>query len=218
MPELPKVETIVRGLKKVILSNRIIKINKSQYNLRIPYTPNFEKELLNSEIFNVYRLAKYIVIDTDLDKSTVIHLGMSGRLLFHDTNYIEKQKHDHVVINLSNNKTIIYNDPRRFGLIQLIETSKIFNNKLFKNLGIEPFSKDFNCDYFVSKMNNKSLAIKQFLMNAQNIVGIGNIYANEILHLAKISPFKAVNTLNKKDTENLIIRHKKYFEYSYCCG
>ena len=181
MPELPEVETIVRGLKKVILHNKINRVVTSRYNLRLPYPKSFEKELIGSEIIKVYRLAKYIIIDTDLDKSIVIHLGMSGRLLFHDTDYIEKQKHDHVVIYLSNNKTIIYNDPRRFGLIQLIETSKILKNKLFQNLGIEPFSKDFNYDYFVSKINNKSLAIKQFLMNSQNIVGIGNIYANEIL-------------------------------------
>lgn len=204
MPELPEVETVVRGLKKVLLSNKIIKVNKSQYSLRTPYTENFEQELVNSKILNVYRLAKYIIINTDFGKSIVIHLGMSGRLLFQNSIYARHQKHDHVVFHLSDNKSMIYNDPRRFGLVQFIKTLDIFQNKLFQNLGIEPLSNDLDYNYFILKIKNKNLPIKQFLMNAKNIVGIGNIYANEILHLAKISPFKSVKHLNKHEIEILI--------------
>ncbi len=204
MPELPEVETIVRGLKKVLIYSKIIHIYKSKYNLRISYTKNFETELLDSKIINVYRLAKYIIIETDFGKSIIIHLGMSGRLLFQNSIYKKHQKHDHVVFHLSDNKSIIYNDPRRFGLVQFIKNSDIFQNKLFKDLGIEPFSKDLNYDYFISKIKNKNSSIKQFLMNNQNIVGIGNIYANEILHLAKISPFKSVKYLNTHNIKILI--------------
>ena len=204
MPELPEVETVVRGLKKVLIHSKIIHIYKSKYNLRTSYTKNFEKELLDSKIINVYRLAKYIIIETDFGKSIIIHLGMSGRLLFQNSIYTRYQKHDHVVFHLSDNKSIIYNDPRRFGLVQFIKNSDIFQNKLFKDLGIEPFSKDLNYDYFISKIKNKNSSIKQFLMNNQNIVGIGNIYANEILHLARISPFKSVKHLNINEIKKLI--------------
>ena len=109
MPELPEVETVVCGLKKILPGKKIIKILGSHHNLRIPYPKNFSEELTGANILEVTRLAKYIIIHTDLQKSIIIHLGMSGRLLLQNITNLSPQKHDHVIFHLSDNKSLIYN-------------------------------------------------------------------------------------------------------------
>ena len=218
MPELPEVETVVQGLKKILPSNKIIKIFKSNYNLRIPYPENFPAELTDASILKVIRVAKYIIINTDLEKSIVIHLGMSGRLLSQSTTNLTPQKHDHVIFYLSNNMCITYNDPRRFGLVTIIKTIDINKHNLFKNLGAEPLSEQFNTQYLKAKIQNKNTSAKDFLMNSQNVVGIGNIYANEILYLAKLSPFKKVNTLTLNEVELIIKCTKKVLNNAISAG
>jgi formamidopyrimidine-DNA glycosylase len=209
MPELPEVETIVCGLKKILPDKKIIKIFRSHHNLRIPYPKNFSEELISANILEVTRLAKYIVIHTDLQKSIIIHLGMSGRLLSQDSTNLSTQKHDHVIFHLSDNKSLTYNDPRRFGLVTMIKTTDIEKYNLFINLGADPLSDQFNAQYLKAKICNKNTSLKDFLMNSKNVVGIGNIYANEILYSAKLSPFKTVKTLTLKEIELIVICTKK---------
>ncbi|WHA04856.1 bifunctional DNA-formamidopyrimidine glycosylase/DNA-(apurinic or apyrimidinic site) lyase [Candidatus Bandiella numerosa] len=209
MPELPEVETVVCGLKKILPGKKIIKILRSHHNLRIPYPKNFSEELTGANILEVTRLAKYIIIHTDLQKSIIIHLGMSGRLLLQNITNLSPQKHDHVIFHLSDNKSLIYNDPRRFGLVTMIKTTDIEKYNLFKNLGIDPLSDQFNTQYLKAKIHNKNTLLKDFLMNSRNVVGIGNIYANEILYSAKLYPLKPVKTLTLKEIELIVICTKK---------
>lgn len=168
MPELPEVETIVRGLKNTIIPCKIKDIIKSDYTLRINYPSDFVKSLLGVEITGVNRISKYIVFATNTHNNIVIHLGMSGRLLLTDSSpTMQQNKHDHVVFILSNGKSLTYNDPRRFGLITLIQSDKINMHPLFKDLGVDPFSKEFTPKYLKSKAENKNTAAKSFLMNAK---------------------------------------------------
>jgi formamidopyrimidine-DNA glycosylase len=204
MPELPEVETIVRGLAKAIIPCHIINIIKSNNKLRIQYPDDFTKNLLGAKIINARRIAKYIVLDTDRKNSIVIHLGMSGRLLIVDSVNIQRGKHDHCVFELSNEKGLIYNDPRRFGLITLIRTQDINKHPLFKDMGIDPFAKEFDQNYLSSKVRDKKSAIKTVLMNSKFVTGIGNIYANEALFLAKISPFREAGSLNIDEVKKLV--------------
>jgi len=218
MPELPEVETVVQGLKKILPHNKIIKVVRSNYNLRIPYPENFPEELTGAYILEVIRVAKYIIINTDLEKSIVIHLGMSGRLLSQNITNLNPQKHDHVIFHLSNNICITYNDPRRFGLVTTIKTTDINKHNLFKNLGAEPLSEQFNIQYLTAKIQNKNTSAKDFLMNSQNVVGIGNIYANEILYLAKLSPFKIVRNFTLNEVELIITCTKQILNNAINAG
>ena len=141
MPELPEVETTVRGLK-FIIGHSIKLIILHRNNLRYPIPKKIIKLTKNSKILSIIRRAKYIIIILNNSFSLVIHLGMSGRLKYYKSNDIfSKNIHDHVEILLSNNSKIIFNDPRRFGVFDIIESDKISISKYFKNLGLDPLDK-----------------------------------------------------------------------------
>lgn len=202
MPELPEVETICRALSKQIVNHKIIKVNRlTNLKLRKAISPNLE-EIENHFILKVSRRSKYILIHLDNDKIMIIHLGMSGKILIKDNQYLI-QKHDHIELTLDNNSKIIYNDPRRFGLICLSDTKNVDAIELFKNLGIEPLEDHFTNDYFSSILRNKKQAIKLAIMNPKIIVGVGNIYACESLFFSKIYPERLANSLIRNEIVTL---------------
>ena len=186
MPELPEVETTIRGLRD-IKHLKILKvfIHTKQLRFKIPY--GIKKKILNSKIFNIKRIAKYIIFDLDNNFSLVIHLGMSGRLKLFGNNF-NTEKQDHFKLNLSNEKFIIYNDPRKFGFIDIVESPNLKNKKYILSLGVDALSKRLSHQYLFNKISKSDVPIKQILLNQSIICGIGNIYASEILFDAKISP------------------------------
>jgi formamidopyrimidine-DNA glycosylase len=197
MPELPEVETICQALACNILNHKILKVNRiTNHNLREAIPQNlFQVEQL--KIKSVTRRSKYILITLDNGFVIVIHLGMSGKILMKDRDY-QYKKHDHIEFVLDNLR-LVYNDPRRFGVISLIEDKELQEHRLFKNLGIEPFSPEFTDAHFVNLLKNKKQAIKQAIMDASLLVGVGNIYACESLFLSKISPLKPACELSAKE-------------------
>ena len=186
MPELPEVETTVKGLD-VILKNKIAKVKIHTKKLRFKIPSNVNKILINSKISNIRRIAKYIILDLNNKYSLVIHLGMSGRLKISSSNYI-KDNHDHFILFFYSGKILIYNDPRKFGFIDIVETIDLRKHKYIINLGIDALSNKLQPDLFYSKILKSEVPIKQILLNQKIISGIGNIYASEILFDAKISP------------------------------
>jgi len=186
MPELPEVETTVKGLK-VILNQKIsnTKIHTAKLRFKIPN--NIINILRNSKISNIRRIAKFIIIDLDTNYSLVIHLGMSGRLKTVDTNY-KRIKHDHFVIYFLIKKMLIYHDPRKFGFIDIVKTKDLQKQKYIFSLGIDALSPDLTAQIIFQKISKSEVPIKQILLNQKLIAGIGNIYASEILFDAKISP------------------------------
>jgi len=192
MPELPEVETVVRGLRNSIINQTIEAVDISDKQLRLPYHLEMVPILRGKKITDITRYAKYIIIHTNSIYKLVMHLGMSGRLTI--SGLANKEKHDHVVFKLSNTQ-LIFNDARRFGLVALVEN--LDNSKLFSHLGIDPFASEFTweCLYNLTK-RSKSL-IKSLLMNAKCIVGIGNIYATESLFSAKILPNRVASSLSE---------------------
>ena len=186
MPELPEVETTMQGLQtinKVKIINVQIHTKKLRFNI-----PNYTKRLLlNSKISNIRRIAKYIIIDLNNNFTLIIHLGMSGRLKINELNF-KKIKHDHFILYLSNNRVLIYNDPRKFGFIDIVNTNRLKEKKYISNLGVDALSEDLNSKALFRKICNSEVPIKQILLNQKIIAGIGNIYACEILFDAKISP------------------------------
>lgn len=200
MPELPEVETIVRGLEQNIINETIISAKFSNKQLRAPY-PSLDL-IINTKIQKVFRRAKYILLQLNNNHHLIVHLGMSGRLLV-GTNLMKK-KHDHAILTLGSSKQLVLNDPRRFGLVTVIHKDNLNTAKLFKDLGIEPLSKDFTAQSFYKITKRSRAPIKSILMNANHVVGVGNIYASESLFRAKIHPLRPSNSIKLSELEELI--------------
>lgn len=209
MPELPEVETICIGLSNNILNKTISKVDLlTGLSLRKPIPENLHQKLVNLKIVNILRRSKYIQIFLEKEIVLLIHLGMSGKLLLKDSNYT-LQKHDHLQLILSDQQYLIYNDPRRFGLIELINANALTTHPLLASLGIEPLSKEFSQNKLQEVLAGKKSSIKQTLMNNKFIVGIGNIYASESLYKTAVSPLRASESLNLNEI-NLL--HKNIVE------
>jgi formamidopyrimidine-DNA glycosylase len=220
MPELPEVETIKRGLSK-IEGEKIMQIFRSNKKLR--FDSSLDLSLIEGEKINkIERRARYLIIEIGKNYALIIHLGMSGRLILHADfegldNY-KIQKHDHFICELKNHSLLVFNDPRRFGMVDLVLKKDISEHKMLKKLGPEPFSDEFNPQYLSEKLKNKSTNIKTTMMDNEIVVGVGNIYINESLFAAKISPLRKANSLSKKEIEILTNTIKSTLEVAINSG
>ena len=206
MPELPEVETTVRGIKS-IESSVIEKIEVFNPNLRWPVSNELPNFLSGKKILSVYRRAKYIIIKCS-NAYLVIHLGMTGKLVFAKPSDTLK-KHDHIQITFVNNEQVIrYNDPRRFGSAHLVK-DKLEDFQLLSNLGLEPLAVEFDGNYLFTKARKRNVPIKTFIMNHHIVVGVGNIYASEALFLSGIRPLVPACKVTRKKMEILVknIKH-----------
>ena len=205
MPELPEVETIKQGLKKIV-GQKITKVFRSDKKLRITESLDLQG-LVGKTILKILRRARYLIIHLSYEKSLIIHLGMSGK--FTNRTSFEQLKHDHFACKLSDGSWLIFNDPRRFGFVEFLETKNLNRSKIFANLGPEPLSKEFNSDYLAEKLHHKKMNIKTSLMDNKIVVGVGNIYVNESLFDAGISPLRNCCTLSGLEITRLTQSIKK---------
>ncbi|MFV9875018.1 MAG: bifunctional DNA-formamidopyrimidine glycosylase/DNA-(apurinic or apyrimidinic site) lyase [Rickettsiales endosymbiont of Dermacentor nuttalli] len=204
MPELPEVETIVRELKQEILEHTISNVTVNHIKLRQSIPINLATLTINTKILNITRKAKYILWQLSNNYTLIFHLGMTGKLLISGDSYLVN-KHDHVLFQISNQKNIIFNDVRRFGLVTIEKSNALKLLSIFNKPIMEPLSNEFNLEYLTNKLKNKQTPIKTALMDNNIVVGIGNIYSNESLFRAKISPKRASNTLNSQELSTLIM-------------
>ena len=203
MPELPEVETTIEGLKPLVGSFIInIKIHTPKLRFLIP--KNITNIKRNVKIEQFKRRGKYILVFLSNGFLIVIHLGMSGRLRLFNKNLYVEMKHDHFILKTSKEHLLVFNDARRFGFIDYDKSSKIFERRYFLNLGMEALDCRLNGKYLLSKISNKTVPIKQILLDQRIIAGIGNIYASEILFNAQISPFELGRDLNLDSCSRLI--------------
>jgi formamidopyrimidine-DNA glycosylase len=205
MPELPEVETTRRGILPVLKNQRITEVIVRDARLRWPVPPEFVQRLTGQCIVDVQRRAKYLLIE--LEKGTVIwHLGMSGslRVLACGT---QPQLHDHIDVELASGRLLRFNDPRRFGCALWTDEDPN-QHELIAHLGPEPLSGAFDVDYLASKAKGRSVAIKQFIMNAEIVVGVGNIYASEALFRAGIRPRRAAGRIKRDELQRLVVAIK----------
>ena len=229
MPELPEIEIVKRSLFKMINKAKIIdvKINNKNLRYKIPYL--FSKNLEGQRILKISRRSKYLIFHLN-KKLLLAHLGMSGKFLlmrsrdhrvfktsfYYDLNVIKK--HNHIYFKLSNGFFLIYNDVRRFGFFKIYNTNQLNNIIFLKKLGLEPFQKIFNIEYFQRFTKNRKKNIKNLLMDQTFVSGLGNIYVNEALFMSKIKPLRKCNKLNKNEIKNLIINIKKILKFSISKG
>ncbi|CAH0541798.1 bifunctional DNA-formamidopyrimidine glycosylase/DNA-(apurinic or apyrimidinic site) lyase [Vibrio marisflavi] len=204
MPELPEVEVSRMGITPHLVGHVITKLTFRTSKLRWDI-PNELKLLQGQTITGVYRRAKYLLIETDVG-SAMVHLGMSGSLRVLDSTH-PPAKHDHVDMQLDSGKVLRYNDPRRFGAWLWCEQGT--EHELLVNIGPEPLTDAFNVQYMHDKANGKRVAIKQFIMDNKIVVGVGNIYANESLFTAGISPLRAAGKLSESEWEKLVSEIKQ---------
>jgi formamidopyrimidine-DNA glycosylase len=213
MPELPEVETSVQAIQEFANQN-IESIEIYNPNLRWKVDCNTFKNLSGLKVSKIDRRAKYILFHLN-QSQILIHLGMTGtlRIAKKESNFYKK--HDHVEFIFQKGK-LIFNDPRRFGSIHFItEPSKHF---LLEKLGPEPLSEEFNGEYLFQKIKKSLSPIKNSLMNQHNVVGIGNIYANEILFDAKIRPTRKSKTITKKEYNKIAASTKKILKVAIKAG
>ena len=204
MPELPEVETSRRGLIPILEGNTITKVIKRRDKIRIPIPEDFEKRITGQRVRTIKRRAKYIQIFLADGDVIICHLGMSGKFVIKQKDDKNFAKHDHVIFETDKNDLVIYNDPRRFGVMTICAESELENHKLFKDMAVEPLGNEFNGEYLHSQIKNRKSAIKTTLLDQRVVVGLGNIYVCEALNMAKISPVKKANTLTEIEIERLV--------------
>lgn len=213
MPELPEVETVKEMLKKKVINKRITDINIYYKNIiEYPTVLEFENQIKNQEIVDVKRRGKWLLFELT-DYYLLSHLRMEGKYVFRNISD-EIEKHEHISIILNEDLELRYKDTRKFGRMHLIKKDEIYTRKPLNELGLEPWDHNLTIDYLKEKMQKKSLPIKTVLLDQSIIVGIGNIYDNEILFLSKINPLKKCNELTDTDYENIIINTKEVLEHA----
>ncbi|MDX2083203.1 MAG: bifunctional DNA-formamidopyrimidine glycosylase/DNA-(apurinic or apyrimidinic site) lyase [Rickettsiales bacterium] len=205
MPELPEVETVRRGLENLV-DKKVKQIFRSDKKMRINSTLDL-KILQDAKILEINRRARYLIINFDNKKSLIVHLGMSGKITL--SKHFKQLKHDHFACEFSDNWWLIFNDARRFGFVDLIETKNLSKHKMLAKLGCEPLSKEFNFSYLKQKLKAKKMNIKTAMMDNEIVVGVGNIYINESLFDSAISPLRGANSLNDDEIKKLILSIKK---------
>lgn len=211
MPELPEVETVVRGLRAKVVGRIIKKVNIYYENIiEYPDVCSFQKKIKNQKINEINRYGKWIIFVLD-DYYLLSHLRMEGKY-FLKSKGATLEKHEHVSFVLDNDRELRYMDVRKFGKMQLIEKENINKIGPFLEMGLEPWDKKLNGVYLKEKFLRKKLPIKSCLLDQRIIVGIGNIYADEILFLSKINPLKEANSLSLKELERIIDNTKLVLE------
>ena len=211
MPELPEVETVRRGLLPVMEGTKITRADVNRPDLRWPFPPRMAERLSGVTVNALRRRSKYILADLSSGETLIIHLGMSGRILisgdplgqFHHL-HPAPEKHDHVVFHLENGGRITFNDPRRFGAMDLIETSRTETHKLLASLGPEPLGNAFNEAYLVKALKPRRTPIKSALLDQRIVAGLGNIYVCEVLYRAGISPLRKAAQISEKRLASLV--------------
>ena len=195
MPELPEVETVRRGLTPAMEGVVIEHADVNRPDLRWPFPERLAERLTGQAVQRLRRRSKYILADLSSGETLLIHLGMSGRMtvsgdplgqFVHD--HPMPEKHDHVVFHMANGARVTFNDPRRFGAMDLLPTATAEDHKLLSVLGPEPLGNDFHEQHLINAFKGKNTPVKSALLDQGIVAGLGNIYVCEALYRGKVSP------------------------------
>ena len=187
MPELPEVETTIRGLRSVLEGERLAEVTPRRPDLRRAIPADLRQRLTGATVTALGRRAKYGLIETDRGDTMIFHLGMSGRWRVDPADI---GTHDHLLLKTDNGRTLALNDPRRFGSLDLVETHAIDDFESFRALGPEPLGPEFTAAYLTRALKGRVAPIKALLLDQRVVAGLGNIYVCEALNLARIPPDK----------------------------
>jgi formamidopyrimidine-DNA glycosylase len=201
MPELPEVETIRRSLLPLAVGARITNVTVRERRLRRRIASDFEERVRDRCIRDIRRRGKYLLFDLEPSATLLVHLGMSGALELRARG-LPTRPHDHLRIALDTGADLVFNDPRRFGLVRLGDDS---NFAELHNVGPDPLSEHWSAEHLRALTRHRRLPIKNLLMDQRAIGGIGNIYASEMLYRAGIRPRRRAGTLTRRELEALTV-------------
>ncbi|MEM1150058.1 MAG: bifunctional DNA-formamidopyrimidine glycosylase/DNA-(apurinic or apyrimidinic site) lyase [Pseudomonadota bacterium] len=210
MPELPEVETVRRGLAPAFEGRRIVRLDVNRPDLRFPFPDHFVERVTGARIERLGRRAKFLAMDLSSGETLVMHLGMSGRFtvadeklgkFHHDTGTLPA--HDHVVFHLEDDVRVTYNDPRRFGFMEIWPTLSFETYPRLVDMGPEPLSNGFHADYLRAALAGKKTPIKAALLDQSVVAGLGNIYVCEALFRAGISPRRLASSIGPQRSARL---------------
>lgn len=211
MPELPEVETVRRGLAPAMEGIVITQARVNRPDLRWPFPPDMAQRLSGARVLGLRRRSKYILCDLDSGETALIHLGMSGRMLVSGDplgqfvhTHPAPEKHDHVILDMSNGARITFNDPRRFGAMDLFSSEIGESHPLLASLGPEPLSNSFDETYLISALAHRNTPIKSALLDQKVVAGLGNIYVCEALFRSGIHPTRPAKRISKHRISRLV--------------
>ncbi|MCA0044255.1 bifunctional DNA-formamidopyrimidine glycosylase/DNA-(apurinic or apyrimidinic site) lyase [Celeribacter litoreus] len=211
MPELPEVETVRRGLEPSMSGVKIMRADVNRQDLRWPFPERMVERLTGARVLQLRRRSKYILADLDRDETLLIHLGMSGRMtvsgdplgqFVHE--HPAQEKHDHVVFHMENGARVTFNDPRRFGAMDLIPSGAEATHPLLAKLGPEPLGNAFSEEHLVTALKDKQSPIKSALLDQHIVAGLGNIYVCEVLFRAGIHPARRASRISAARVASLV--------------
>ena len=208
MPELPEVETTVRGLKRYLDGARIERVALGRPDMRFPFPQGLVQALTGATVTGLGRRAKYGLIHTDRASTLVFHLGMSGRWRIDPS---DQAKHDHLLIETAGHRFALH-DPRRFGFVDLVDTDALEAWPPFAAMGPEPLGPDFNAGHLRAALEGRKAAIKLMLLDQRIVAGLGNIYVCEALFRARIDPRKPAGKVSRPALARLVTAIREVLE------
>lgn len=205
MPELPEVERVRRSLAPAMIGARFERVTLNRGDLRRPFPAGFARRLRRQTVRSLTRRGKYLLAELFSGDTLNMHLGMSGWFRVEpqrargargrDRDGDLENRHDHVIFSMSSGRAVIFNDPRRFGMMDLVAAAELPGHGSLGPMGPEPLSRAFDARALASRVANRRVSLKVALLDQRVVAGVGNIYASEALHLARLSPFREAATL-----------------------
>jgi formamidopyrimidine-DNA glycosylase len=203
MPELPEVESVRRRIAPSMVRARIAAVDVRRPDLRAPFPRHFARRLAGQTVVALTRRGKYLLASLSSNETLLIHLGMSGSFRVVADAPAGRSRngdatstpHDHVVFHMSSGKAVVFNDPRRFGVMDLIPADEQHTHPVLSGLGLEPLSKNFDAAALARACRGKKTSLKAALLDQRVVAGLGNIYASEALHVAGLSPRRRASIL-----------------------
>ena len=200
MPELPEVETTMRALARRLEDRRFVRVEQRRADLRFTLPQDLEARLRGRRLEGFARRAKFIELMLDDGQTLLLHLGMSGRLLFDGE---PAGPHEHLTFHFDDGTVLRFVDPRRFGMLDLWPTADLGAHKWLRHLGLEPLGNSFDGTALLARLDGRQVTLKVAIMDQRHIVGVGNIYASESLFRAGLSPRRLAATVGPERARRL---------------
>ena len=214
MPELPEVETVCRAMASHLVGRRVTDAWTDGLRLREVLSRAAVHSLVGERFEDARRRAKFLLFPLSSGRTLLVHLGMTGNLVFRTGANAEPSAHDHVLLSLDEGPPLVYADPRRFGLFQVLTATQLTRSKWLKSLGIEPLSIAFDADFLLTACQGRSRPIKNLLLDGHIVVGVGNIYASESLFAARIHPTTPAGRISRPRMARLVAEIKQVLQRS----